>query len=281
MRFVIVSGRSGAGKTTAVHALEEFGFFTVDNLPPGLWLPLLQDCAARALSRVAVVTDVRTRHFLSDFENAFDQTKVFAKPELLFLDADDDVLVRRYGLTRRSHPLGEPTLLGDLREERRVLENLRERADAMIDTSSLSARDFIERLRGLFGDVSGGFHVTLFSFGFKHGAPTDADLVIDARSLPNPYWDEALKTQSGLSDQVKNYVFSSDGTAFYDEMREFISLNLERAKAAGRSSYSVAVGCTGGYHRSVAVIDALARDFTSQYTIQVAHRDLPKGEGGA
>ncbi len=281
MRFVIVSGRSGAGKTTATHALEEFGFFTVDNLPPSLWEPLLQGCLARDVSSVAVVTDARTRHFLPDLEAAFDQITNLVKPELLFLDADDDVLVRRYGLTRRTHPLGEPTLLGDLREERRVLENLRERADAVIDTSELSSRALIERLRGLFGGTSGGFHVTLFSFGFKHGAPTDADLVIDARSLPNPYWDQTLKAQSGLSDQVRDYVFSSDGTAFYTEMREFISINLERAKAAGRSSYSVAVGCTGGYHRSVAVIDALAKDFATQYALQVAHRDLPKGEGGA
>jgi RNase adapter protein RapZ len=281
MRFIIVSGRSGAGKTTAVQALEELGFFTVDNLPPGLWQPLLSDALARDISKLAVVTDARTRHFLPDLEAAFEQISHLVKPELLFLDADDDVLVRRYGLTRRTHPLGEPTLLGDLREERRVLENLRERADAVIDTSELSSRGLIERLRGLFGGADGGFHVTLFSFGFKHGAPTDADLVIDARSLPNPYWDKALKDKSGLSEEVKDYVFSSDGTAFYDEMREFISLNLQRAKAAGRSSYSVAVGCTGGYHRSVAVIDALARDFASQYALQVAHRDLPKGEGGA
>lgn len=281
MRFVIVSGRSGAGKTTALQALEEFGFFVTDNLPPMLWTALLTGCAARGLDRVAVVTDARTRFFLSDLEMAFAVTQTSVQPELVFLDADDDVLVRRYGLTRRSHPLGEPTLLGDLREERRVLEGLRERADTVIDTSNLKARDLIERLRHLYGDPSQKFMVTLFSFGFKHGAPTDADLVVDARSLPNPYWDASLKHRSGLEPDVAKHIFTADGTAFFNELREFIKLNLERAKASGRSNYSVAVGCTGGYHRSVAVIESLARDFSSQYALQTDHRDIERAEGGA
>jgi RNase adapter protein RapZ len=281
MRFVIVSGRSGAGKTTAAQALEEFGYFVTDNLPPMLWTALLTGCAARGLERVAVVTDARTRFFLSDLEMAFAIVQTSVQPELVFLEADDDVLIRRYGLTRRSHPLGEPTLLGDLREERRVLEGLRERADTVIDSSSLKARDLIERLRILYGDPSGKFMVTLFSFGFKHGAPTDADLVVDARSLPNPYWDANLKERSGLEMDVAKHIFTSDGTAFFNELREFVKLNLERAKASGRSNYSVAVGCTGGFHRSVAVIESLARDFSSVYAVQTDHRDLERAEGGA
>jgi RNase adapter protein RapZ len=281
MRFVIVSGRSGAGKTTALQALEEFGYFVTDNLPPMLWTALLTGCVARGLDRVAVVTDARTRFFLADLEMAFVVTQTTVHPEVVFLDADDDVLVRRYGLTRRSHPLGEPTLLGDLREERRVLEGLRERADTVLDTSNLKARDLIEKLRVLFGDSSQKFLVTLFSFGFKHGAPTDADLVVDARSLPNPYWDAALKARSGLEPDVAKHIFTADGTAFYNELRDFIQLNCNRAKASMRSNYSVAVGCTGGFHRSVAVIESLARDFSSQYAIQIEHRDLERGEGGA
>lgn len=281
MRFVIVSGRSGAGKTTALQALEEIGYFVTDNLPPMLWTALLTGCTAKGLTRVAVVTDARTRHFLSDLEMAFAIVQTTVQPEVLFLDADDDVLIRRYGLTRRSHPLGEPTLLGDMREERRVLEGLRERADTVIDTSSLKAKEFIEKLRVLYADPSQKFSVTLFSFGFKHGAPTDADLVVDARSLPNPYWDASLKSKSGLEQVVSDHVFTADGTAFYNEMREFIKLNLERAKASSRNNYSVAVGCTGGFHRSVAVIEALTRDFSSQYAIQTEHRDLERGEGGA
>lgn len=281
MRFVIVSGRSGAGKTTALQALEEFGYFVTDNLPPMLWIALLTGCAARGLERVAVVTDARTRHFLPDLEMGLNIVQTTVQPELVFLDADDDVLVRRYGLTRRSHPLGEPTLLGDFREERTLLGGLREKADTIIDTSNLKARDLIERLRTLYADSSQGFLVTLFSFGFKHGAPTDADLVVDARSLPNPYWQEDLKQKSGLEPSVAAHIFTPDGTAFYNELREFIKLNLERAKASGRSNYSVAVGCTGGFHRSVAVIESLARDFSSSYALQTDHRDLSRGEGGA
>jgi RNase adapter protein RapZ len=281
MRFVIVSGRSGAGKTTALQALEEFGYFVTDNLPPMLWTALLTGCKARGVERVAVVTDARTRFFLSDLELGFMAVQTTVRPELVFLDADDDVLIRRYGLTRRSHPLGEPTLLGDLREERRVLEGLRERADSVIDTSNLKARDLIERLRNLFGDANQKFLVTLFSFGFKHGAPTDADLVVDARSLPNPFWNASLKHRSGLEADVAKHIFTADGTAFFNELREFVKLNLERAKASGRSNYSVAVGCTGGFHRSVAVIESLARDFSSQFALQTEHRDIERAEGGA
>jgi RNase adapter protein RapZ len=280
MRFVIVSGRSGAGKTTALQALEEFGYFVCDNLPPMLWTALLTGCSAKGLERVAVVSDARTRHFLADLEMAFAVVQTTVQPELVFLDADDDVLVRRYGLTRRVHPLGEPTLLGDLREERRVLTGLRERADTIIDTSNLKAKDLVERLRNLFGDASQAFTLTLFSFGYKHGVPTDADLVVDARSLPNPYWDIALKQRSGLDTEVAKYIFTADGTAFYNELREFVRLNINRAKTANRSNYSVAVGCTGGFHRSVAVIEALARDF-SDLALQTDHRDLERGEGGA
>lgn len=278
-RFVVVSGLSGAGKTTALHALEEFGYFTADNLPPSLWLPLLEGCEARGLHKVAVVTDARTRHFLGDLESALAACAALARPELVFLEADDDVLIRRYGLTRRSHPLHEPTLLGDLFEEHRVLEGIRSHAEALIDTSSLSSKALIERLRGLFG-ADAGFAVTLFSFGFKHGAPRDADLVLDARSLPNPFYLADLKDRSGLEPDVAAHVFSSEGTAFYREMREFAASNLAAAQRSGRNHYAIAVGCTGGFHRSIAVTEALARDL-SAYRVTVAHRDLELGEGGA
>jgi RNase adapter protein RapZ len=278
-RFVVISGLSGAGKSTALHALEEFGYFTTDNLPPSLWKPLLIGCEQRGLTRVAVVTDARTRHFLSDLEPALLECTAFVKPELAFLEADDDVLIRRYGLTRRSHPLHEPTLMGDLLEERRVLANLRGKAETVIDTSSLTAKNLVERLRGLFG-AEAGFQVTLFSFGFKHGAPRDADLVLDARSLPNPFYDPALKDRSGLEVDVASHVFSTEGTAFYHQMRGFAESTLEQAQRSGRNHYAVAVGCTGGFHRSVAVTEALARDL-SAYRVQVSHRDLELGEGGA
>ena len=275
-RFVVITGLSGAGKTTAVQALEEFGFFTTDNLPPQLWGKTLELCLLQGLTQVAVVTDARTRHFLQDIESWLKTVAV--KPVVVYLEADEDVLIRRYGFTRRTHPLHESTLIGDLRAEREVLSELREQADVVIDTSLLSAKALIAKLRGLFGEDR-AFTLSLSSFGFKHGAPRDADLVLDVRGMPNPFYDPVLKHRSGLEADVSQYVFSSDGTAFYQLLRDFVSANAELARRSERSSYAVAIGCTGGFHRSVAVVEALARDLSFAST--VSHRDLEKGEGGA
>lgn len=275
-RFVVITGLSGAGKTTAVQALEEFGFFTTDNLPPQLWGKTLELCLLQGLTQVAVVTDARTRHFLQDIESWLKTVAV--KPVVVYLEADEDVLIRRYGFTRRTHPLHESTLIGDLRAEREVLSELREQADVVIDTSLLSAKALIAKLRGLFGEDR-AFTLSLSSFGFKHGAPRDADLVLDVRGMPNPFYDPVLKHRSGLEADVSQYVFSSDGTAFYQLLRDFVSANAELARRSERSSYAVAIGCTGGFHRSVAVVEALARDLSFASTI--SHRDLEKGEGGA
>jgi UPF0042 nucleotide-binding protein len=276
-RFVIITGLSGAGKTTAVQALEEFGFFTTDNLPPQLWRSTLELCMAQGLNQVAVVTDARTRHFLSDVQTWLKGFSV--KPVVVYLEADDDVLIRRYGFTRRTHPLHESTLLGDLRAEREVLGDLRSQADVVIDTSLLSAKALVTKLRGLFGEDH-AFTLSLSSFGFKHGAPRDADLVLDVRGMPNPFYDPVLKPKSGLESDVSQYVFSSEGTAFYQLLRDFVSANSDLARRSERSSYAVAIGCTGGFHRSVAVVEALARDL-SQFASTITHRDLEKGEGGA
>ena len=275
-RFVVITGLSGAGKTTAVQALEEFGFFTTDNLPPQLWGKTLELCLLQGLTQVAVVTDARTRHFLQDIESWLKTVAV--KPVVVYLEADEDVLIRRYGFTRRTHPLHESTLIGDLRAEREVLSELREQADVVIDTSLLSAKALIAKLRGLFGEDR-AFTLSLSSFGFKHGAPRDADLVLDVRGMPNPFYDPILKHRSGLEADVSQYVFSSDGTAFYQLLRDFVSANAELARRSERSSYAVAIGCTGGFHRSVAVVEALTRDLSFAST--VSHRDLEKGEGGA
>ena len=275
-RFVVITGLSGAGKTTAVQALEEFGFFTTDNLPPQLWGKTLELCLLQGLTQVAVVTDARTRHFLQDIESWLKTVAV--KPVVVYLEADEDVLIRRYGFTRRTHPLHESTLIGDLRAEREVLSELREQADVVIDTSLLSAKALIAKLRGLFGEDR-AFTLSLSSFGFKHGAPRDADLVLDVRGMPNPFYDPVLKHRSGLEADVSQYVFSSDGTAFYQLLRDFVSANAELARRSERSSYAVAIGCTGGFHRSVAVVEALARELSFASTI--SHRDLEKGEGGA
>ena len=278
-RFVIVSGLSGAGKTTALHALEEFGYFTVDNLPPQLWAQTLESCRAQGLEKLAVVSDARTRHFLPGLEEAFSSVQAEVAPEVLFLEADDDMLIRRYGLTRRTHPMQEPTLAADLREERLVLESLRSKASVVIDTTQLSARALTDKLRGLFG-TDNAFTLALFSFGFKHGAPRDADLVLDVRGLPNPYWDEKLRPLSGFDQAVREYVFTPEASAFYHVLKGFIRSSLELAQTAGRTSYTVAIGCTGGRHRSVGVVEALASDLAGAVSVAVEHRDVERGEGG-
>ena len=276
---MIVSGLSGAGKTTALHALEEFGYFTVDNLPPQLWAQTLESCRAQGLEKLAVVSDARTRHFLPGLEEAFSSVQAEVAPEVLFLEADDDMLIRRYGLTRRTHPMQEPTLAADLREERLVLESLRSKASVVIDTTQLSARALTDKLRGLFG-TDNAFTLALFSFGFKHGAPRDADLVLDVRGLPNPYWDEKLRPLSGFDQAVREYVFTPEASAFYHVLKGFIRSSLELAQKAGRTSYTVAIGCTGGRHRSVSVVEALASDLAGAVSVAVEHRDVERGEGG-
>jgi UPF0042 nucleotide-binding protein len=278
-RFVVVTGLSGAGKTTALHAFEEFGYFTLDNAPPALWPEALRLCLERGLRRVAVVTDARTRHFLGGLHAALEAVSATIAPEVLYLDAADEVLIRRYGLTRRTHPLHEATLMADLREERRVLEPFREVADVVIDSTDLSPRALVSRLRELYGEGQTGT-LRLFSFGFKHGAPRDADLVLDVRGLPNPYYDPALEPLSGLDPAVRDYVFTADATAFYQQLKDFVQTSVGLAMRAGRTAYTVAVGCTGGRHRSVAVVESLARDLATAWPIGVEHRDLEKGEGG-
>ncbi|HWG85606.1 MAG TPA: RNase adapter RapZ [Deinococcales bacterium] len=278
-RFVVVSGLSGAGKTTALHALEELGYYTTDNLPPGLFGPLLQCCLEQEQPLVAVVVDARTRHFLHDLPAALERSGAFREPEIVFLEADDETLIRRYGLTRRTHPLREPTLVADLREERRVLADVRARAGTIIDTTSLTARSLLERFGALFGS-GGGPILRLYSFGFKHGAPRDADLVLDVRGMPNPYYDPDLEPLSGLDPRVREHVFSPEAVGFYFEVENFLESSLEMAQRAGRKSYTVAVGCTGGRHRSVAVVESLARDINSAWRVAVEHRDIALAEGG-
>jgi RNase adapter protein RapZ len=275
-RFVVVSGLSGAGKTTALQALEEFGYFTADNLPPSLYLQLWNLCQSRDLQRVAVVADARTRHFLSDLLPALAAVAqcLGRAPEILFVEAEDEVLIRRYGLTRRSHPLHEASLLVNFRQEREVLATLHGNADVVIDSSNLSARGLVDKLRQLFGAAITPT-LRLFSFGFKHGTPRDADLLLDVRGLPNPHWDETLKHLTGLDDLVKQYVFTTEATSFYEELRHFIESSLKFALAGGRNVYTVGIGCTGGKHRSVAVTEKLAHDL-SNYAVVIEHRDIDK-----
>ncbi|MCA9836668.1 MAG: RNase adapter RapZ [Trueperaceae bacterium] len=272
--FVVLTGLSGAGKTTSLHALEDLGYFTVDNVPPKLWPDLVKQVKEHNQSKVVVGIDVRTRDYLDSVLDCLAELRDQGiNPTVIFLDAADDVLVKRYNLTRRTHPLGKAPLSDDIVTERNVLGPLRASADLVLDTSRYSAKDLIEVLRGHFGHNE-RFRLRLMSFGFKRGIPIDADNIFDLRALPNPYYDPALRAIDGRDERVQAYVFQGNTFEFYTQMREFIRVLSQMTEASGRSSYTVAVGCTGGQHRSVAIAERLANDFAEVFSTTIEHRDV-------
>jgi RNase adapter protein RapZ len=273
-RCVILTGLSGAGKTTALHALEDIGFYTVDNIPPSLWPNLVRQAVLAGQTRIVIGVDVRTRAFLHEAESSLQLLRGQGiKPEIIFLDAGDDVLVKRYNFTRRTHPIGDALLSTDIATERAALSSLRSQADLVLDTSRTSARELTEKLWEHFGKAS-HFRLRCVSFGFKHGVPTDADNVFDLRALPNPFYVPELRAVDGRDERVQSFVFTPNTLEFYSKMREFVRQLTHMAQGAGRSSYTVAVGCTGGQHRSVAVAEKLCRDLADQFTTTVEHRDV-------
>lgn len=278
VRVVLVSGLSGSGKTTAVDALEDLGYFCVDNLPPQLLGPLMElwDRTMPAGPGVAVVMDSRGGGFLPGLGEALRLVRERGRqPEILFLLASSDVLQRRFNETRRRHPLlGEDGTGAAIERERELLEPLRAQADRVVDTTHLNVHELRRAVRDAFGGGE-GIPLRLQSFGFKHGAPRDANLVMDVRFLPNPYFDEELRHLDGTADAVAAYALSSpDAQEFLRRWGELVEFLLPHYEAEGKPTLSVAVGCTGGQHRSVAVVEWLARRLRAQdRAVSVEHRD--------
>ncbi|WP_155298033.1 RNase adapter RapZ [Deinococcus kurensis] len=274
MPFVVVSGLSGSGKSTALRTLEDAGFFITDNLPPELWGAMHDLVQARGLTRVAISADARTRDFLSALDDSY--LRLSRRREdlrVLFLEANDDVLLQRYNFTRREHPLGE-NLMFDFARERELLSPLRAIADTVIDTTALSAKELAAQILRVFR-LEHDFHLRLMSFGFKYAPPRDADLVLDVRSLPNPYYDPALRPKTGLQPDVAAYALQGESSEqFYADLRDFVRVAAERARSSGRHGYTVAIGCTGGQHRSVAVAARLAHDLADLNVDIMDHRDM-------
>ena len=286
MDILIISGLSGAGKSKAGSYLEDMGFYIVDNMPAAMILKFAEFCAGGSgrYDRVALVYDVRTASSFTELFDVLDKLRAMEGAcRMLFLEAEPEVIIKRYKETRRRHPLADQTdsLEEAVRRERELMQPVRERADYIIDTSRTSTAQLRGELLRLFGDPEekGGMTVSVTSFGFKYGLPLDADLVFDVRFMPNPFYIEELRPQTGLDQAVSDYVFSFQQTQGYlKRLEELLAFSLPLYAEEGKTSLVIAVGCTGGHHRSVAVTHALAEFISGQgYQVSENHRDMNRG----
>lgn len=282
IEVAVVSGLSGAGRSTAAKCLEDLGWFVVDNLPPEL-ISTMVELGARssgAITRVAVVMDVRSRAFTEDLGSVIKDLDARGyKPRVVFLEATDDVLIRRFEQVRRGHPLqGEGRLADGIAAERSLLSRLRSEADLVVDTTGLSVHQLRSKIEDVFGtDATAATRVSVISFGYKYGLPMDADLVMDCRFLPNPFWIPELREYNGLDDEVRNYVLGQEGAeeflASYQQLLRLVGAGYHRE---GKRYLTLALGCTGGKHRSVALVEELARRLSEEdgMMAKTVHRDL-------
>jgi UPF0042 nucleotide-binding protein len=279
--LIVISGLSGAGRSTAGKCLEDLGWFVVDNLPPSL-LATMAELAGRsqgAVDKIAVVVDVRSRAFTSDVNTALaGLDSKGLRPRVVFLEAADDELVRRFESVRRPHPLQDDgTLLDGIARERALLHDLRGDADLVIDTTMLNVHELRAKIAAAFaGETTSALHATVMSFGYKYGLPVDADLVVDCRLIPNPHWVPELRPLNGLDDAVRDYVFAQEGAADFVDAYSALLRTYERGyMQEGKHFATIAVGCTGGKHRSVAVAEELAARLRGDgVDVRVVHRDL-------
>ena len=286
MDILIISGLSGAGKSKAGSYLEDMGFYIVDNMPAAMILKFAEFCAGGSgrYDRVALVYDVRTASSFTELFDVLDKLRAMEGAcRMLFLEAEPEVIIKRYKETRRRHPLADQTdsLEEAVRRERELMQPVRERADHIIDTSRTSTAQLRGELLRLFGDPEekGGMTVSVTSFGFKYGLPLDADLVFDVRFMPNPFYIEELRPRTGLDQAVNDYVFSFQQTQDYlKRLKDLLAFSLPLYAEEGKTSLVIAVGCTGGHHRSVAVTHALAEFISGQgYQVSENHRDMNRG----
>ena len=284
-RPVIITGMSGGGKTLAARYMEDLGYFCVDNLPP-VFIPKFIDLCREThgqISRAAIVVDTRSREFFDAFVQILDELDAGdISYELLFIEASDDVIIRRYKETRRPHPLAPEARISEgVTRERQQLAPVRERATQIVNTSKLRKTELREIIREHY-DTPGGdteLTVTVLSFGFKYGVPLDADLVFDVRFLPNPFYVDNLRSKSGTVPQVASYIESWDVTQKFERhLDDMINFLLPQYEKEGKSQLVIAVGCTGGMHRSVFIAKHLYDRIKSRYDVRLEHRDLMKNE---
>jgi UPF0042 nucleotide-binding protein len=284
-QFIIITGLSGSGKSGTIKCFEDLGFFCVDNLPAKLIPTFVQLCTKKGeeISRVAMIVDIRERDFLSDFPGTYQMLKEQGYNfQILFLEASDEVLLRRFSETRRPHPLAfdRPVLQG-ITEERRRLEPIREIADVIIDTSSINIHELRDHINKLYEPPTANAKpliISIISFGYKHGIPFNSDIIFDVRFLPNPYFNQNLKSFTGSDAQVKEFVFGSEDTKeFLKRLKELLTFLLPRFVREGKTYLTISVGCTGGKHRSVVIADYIENLVKEQgYEVRCKHRDIHK-----
>jgi len=284
--FVIITGMSGAGKTVAIQSFEDLGFFCIDNLPPALlmtFLKLMKE-SGKDMNRIAAVMDMRGGDLFDSLIGALDELakKDVVSPKILFLEADDQTLVRRYKETRRSHPLAPAGLpLEGIARERLLLSELKGRAQFIYNTSQLKPKELREKIQEEFSSKgSSTFTVNVLSFGYKHGMPIDADLVFDIRFLPNPYYIEELRPKTGLESEVSGYVLKwSETQVLIEKLTDLLMYMIPQYKREGKRQLVIAFGCTGGQHRSVTLTEYFAKLFQKDYQTVITHRDINHRKG--
>ncbi len=279
--FIIVTGLSGSGKSQAIRALEDLGYFCVDNLPSAL-IPTLAQLAIRgAFEKAAIVADVREQRFLATFPAVFRRLRKMARlnPVLIFLDATNESLVRRFSETRRPHPMGrDKSVLEGILEEREVMAPVRAMADEIVDTSDMTVHELRQFFMGLSRDrVRAPLVVNMVSFGFKHGVPVDADLMFDVRCLPNPHFVPTLRPRTGRDQAVASFILRDPASrVFIDKLEDYVRFTLPYYVSEGKSYLTIAIGCTGGRHRSVMLAERLGRALANvaDTRTRVKHRDI-------
>ncbi|MDH7512657.1 MAG: RNase adapter RapZ [Clostridiales bacterium] len=281
-RFLIITGISGSGKTVASRFLEDLGYYCIDNLPAKL-IPSLVNIWLRKeveIEKIALVVDMREPGFLSEFPKALEQIREKASPMLIFLDASDETLLKRFSETRRPHPImRNKSVIEAIRLERKRLAPIKEMADEVVDTSSININQLKDLLtKRLVKKKRQALQIGLVSFGYKYGVPTDSDLIFDTRFLPNPFYIDDLRGKSGKSRKVRDYVLKSRETRdFLEKLTRFLDYLIPKFVEEGKSYLTISIGCTGGKHRSVVIVDML-KDFLrrKRYDIKVYHRDAFK-----
>jgi UPF0042 nucleotide-binding protein len=284
MEFVIITGMSGAGKSQAIKVLEDINYYCMDNMPPALLPNFAELCksSSKEVSKVAVVADIRGGIFFKDLFNSLNELKNMGiQYRILFLDASDDELVKRYKEQRRPHPLSMTgTIVDGIRDERLSLEEVKKRSDYIIDTTNMKLGRLKEELLSIFvqGNITYNLNITVMSFGYKYGLPQDSDLVFDVRFLPNPFYIESLKNYTGNDKNVQDYVMGFDTTdIFITKLKDMLLFLLPHYIKEGKSNLVLSIGCTGGKHRSVTISNKIASILSEEnYRVLLNHRDVEK-----